>query len=99
MIAGSPFENYCWTFGLKVKRGKLVRDPAVTAKIVKSRVLAGGRLSFGKWIFPVIANMAENDVIDQLVLLQPMATPASQVYYMDASRPTVLVCSNPSNSA
>ena len=62
-----------------------MRDPAVTAKIVKSRVLAGGRLSFGKWIFPVIANMAENDVIDQLVLLQPMATPASQVYYMDAS--------------
>ncbi len=28
--------------------------------------------TFDKWIFPVIANMSENDVIDQLVALQPM---------------------------
>ena len=39
--------------------------------------------TFDKWIFPVIANMAENDVIDQLVSLQPMAGPVSQVVYMD----------------
>ena len=31
--------------------------------------------TFDKWIFPVIANMSENDVIDQLVALQPMAGP------------------------
>jgi hypothetical protein len=39
--------------------------------------------SFDKWIFPVIANMAENDVIDQIVALQPMSGPTSQVVYMD----------------
>jgi len=39
--------------------------------------------SFDKWIFPVISNMSENDVIDQLVALQPMAGPTSQIVYMD----------------
>ena len=39
--------------------------------------------TFDKWIFPVIANMSENDVIDQLVALQPMAGPVSQIVYMD----------------
>jgi len=39
--------------------------------------------TFDKWIFPVISNMSENDVIDQLVSLQPMAGPVSQVVYMD----------------
>jgi len=39
--------------------------------------------TFDKWIFPVIANMSENDVIDQLVAVQPMAGPVSQIVYMD----------------
>lgn len=39
--------------------------------------------TFDKWIFPVIANMSENDVIDQLVAIQPMAGPVSQIVYMD----------------
>ncbi len=39
--------------------------------------------TFDKWIFPVIANMSENDVIDQLVTLQPMAGPVSQIVYLD----------------
>lgn len=39
--------------------------------------------TFDKWIFPVIANMSENDVIDQLVSLQPMAGPVSQIVYLD----------------
>ena len=39
--------------------------------------------TFDKWIFPVIANMSENDVIDQLIALQPMAGPVSQIVYMD----------------
>ena len=39
--------------------------------------------TFDKWIFPVIANMAENDTIDQMVSLQPMAGPTSQIVYMD----------------
>jgi hypothetical protein len=39
--------------------------------------------TFDKWIFPVIANMSENDVIDQLVALQPMAGPVSQIVYVD----------------
>jgi hypothetical protein len=39
--------------------------------------------TFDKWIFPVIANMAENEVIDQMVALQPMAGPVSQIVYMD----------------
>lgn len=39
--------------------------------------------TFDKWIFPVISNMAENDVIDQLVSLQPMAGPVSQIVYLD----------------
>ena len=39
--------------------------------------------TFDKWIFPVVANMSENDVIDQLVALQPMAGPVSQIVYMD----------------
>jgi len=39
--------------------------------------------TFDKWIFPVISNMAENDVIDQLVALQPMAGPTSQIVYLD----------------
>jgi hypothetical protein len=37
--------------------------------------------TFDKWIFPIIANMPENDVIDQLVALQPMASPVSQIVY------------------
>jgi hypothetical protein len=39
--------------------------------------------SFDKWIFPVISSMVENDVIDQLVAVQPMPGPTSQVVYMD----------------
>jgi hypothetical protein len=39
--------------------------------------------TFDKWIFPVIANMSENDVIDQLVALQPMPGPVSQIVYMN----------------
>jgi Major capsid protein Gp23 len=39
--------------------------------------------TFDKWIFPILANMVENDVIDQLVALQPMPGPVSQVVYMD----------------
>ena len=39
--------------------------------------------TFDKWIFPIIANMSENDVIDQLIALQPMAGPVSQIVYMD----------------
>jgi hypothetical protein len=39
--------------------------------------------SFDKWIFPVISNMAENDVIDQVVAVQPMPGPTSQIVYMD----------------
>lgn len=39
--------------------------------------------TFDKWIFPVISNMSENDVIDQLVALQPMAGPVSQIVYLD----------------
>lgn len=39
--------------------------------------------SFDKWIFPVISNMVENDVIDQLVAVQPMPGPTSQIVYMD----------------
>jgi hypothetical protein len=39
--------------------------------------------TFDKWIFPIVANMSENDVIDQLVALQPMAGPVSQIVYMD----------------
>lgn len=39
--------------------------------------------TFDKWIFPVLANMSENDVIDQLVALQPMPGPVSQIVYLD----------------
>ncbi len=39
--------------------------------------------TFDKWIFPIIANMSENDVIDQLIALQPMAGPVSQIVFMD----------------
>ena len=39
--------------------------------------------SFDKWIFPVISNMAENDIIDQLVAVQPMPGPTSQIVFMD----------------
>lgn len=39
--------------------------------------------TFDKWIFPIIANMTENDVIDQLVSMQPMAGPVSQIVYLD----------------
>ena len=39
--------------------------------------------SFDKWIFPVVANMSENDQIDQLVSIQPMPGPTSQIAYMD----------------
>ena len=39
--------------------------------------------TFDKWIFPVISNLAENDVIDQLVALQPMAGPVSQIVFLD----------------
>jgi hypothetical protein len=39
--------------------------------------------TFDKWIFPVIANMTENDVLDQMVAIQPMAGPVSQIVYLD----------------
>ena len=39
--------------------------------------------TFDKWIFPIIANMSENDTIDEMVSLQPMAGPTSQIVYMD----------------
>lgn len=39
--------------------------------------------TFDKWIFPVVANMSENDVIDQLVAQQPMAGPVSQIVFLD----------------
>jgi hypothetical protein len=39
--------------------------------------------SFDKWIFPVISNLSENDIIDQVVAVQPMPGPTSQIVYMD----------------
>lgn len=39
--------------------------------------------TFDKWIFPVISNLVENDVIDQLVAEQPMAGPVSQIVFLD----------------
>jgi len=40
---------------------------------------------FSRWIFPVIRNMSENDVIGQLVALQPMQEPApSKIFYLDS---------------
>ncbi len=39
--------------------------------------------TFDKWIFPVISNMTENDIIDQLVAVQPMPGPTSNIVYMD----------------
>jgi|OpeIllAssembly_1097287.scaffolds.fasta_scaffold220828_2 hypothetical protein len=38
---------------------------------------------FDKWIFPVIANMPQHNLMEQLVAVQPMAQPAPQVMYMD----------------
>lgn len=42
-----------------------------------------GNGSFGKWVFPVIANMPEVDIMQALVQVQPMQVPAAQVFYMD----------------
>ncbi len=39
--------------------------------------------SADRWIFPLVSNMAENDIIDQLVSVQPMPGPQSQLVYMD----------------
>lgn len=40
--------------------------------------------SFAKWVFPAIANMAgDQNFIEQLVAVQPMAAPAPQIMYMD----------------
>jgi hypothetical protein len=39
--------------------------------------------SFAKWVFPVIANMPEVDIMQALVSIQPMQVPAAQVFYMD----------------
>lgn len=38
---------------------------------------------FDRWIFPVIANMSETDVIDQLITIQPMSVPSGELLYMD----------------
>ena len=38
---------------------------------------------FDKWIFPVIANMQPNGLMEQLVAVQPMQAPVPQVLYMD----------------
>lgn len=66
---------------------------AITAVLLENCRSRFGRLdevtrtsslgTFDKWIFPVIANMSENDVIDQMVAVQPMAGPVSQIVYMD----------------
>lgn len=41
------------------------------------------KLRFDKWIFPVIANMPQANLMEQLVAVQPMQHPAPQVMYMD----------------
>ena len=38
---------------------------------------------FANFIFPVIANMPQQGLMEQLVAVQPMAQPAPQVLYMD----------------
>lgn len=38
---------------------------------------------FANFIFPVIRNMPEQDLVEQLVAVQPMAQPDAQVMYMD----------------
>lgn len=70
-----------------------VHKQAVAAIMLENCRTKWGRLSestrtsslgtFDKWIFPVVSNMVENDVIDQLVALQPMAGPVSQIVYLD----------------
>lgn len=40
-------------------------------------------IHFDKWIFPVIANMPQHNLMEQLVAVQPMQMPAPQVLYMD----------------
>lgn len=39
--------------------------------------------AFSKFTFPVIRNMGETGLVEQLVPVQPMNQPAAQVFYMD----------------
>lgn len=39
--------------------------------------------NFSKWIFPIIRNMGDLDVIDELVSVQPMTAPIEGVMFMD----------------
>lgn len=38
---------------------------------------------FAKFMFPIIRNMAQHDLIGALLPVQPMALPAGQMFYMD----------------
>lgn len=49
----------------------------------KGRTIEEFRNDFPKWIFPVISNMAEFDVIDALVSVQPMSAPSNTLMFMD----------------
>lgn len=42
-----------------------------------------GSLRFDKWIFPVIANMPTENLMEQLIAVQPMQAPPPQLLYMD----------------
>lgn len=39
--------------------------------------------SFDKWVFPVIRNMPSTDCLTELISVQPMTGPSSEIVYMD----------------
>ena len=45
---------------------------------------------FSRWMFPVIGRMAQQDLIQQLVQVQPMALPSARAFYMDFVGPASL---------
>jgi hypothetical protein len=72
--------------GLVIATGPQIFIPKIIKPVWKPLPILpphGSLGSFDRWIFPIIANMSETDVIDQLVQVQPMNQPTGAALYMD----------------
>jgi|PlaIllAssembly_1097288.scaffolds.fasta_scaffold632749_2 hypothetical protein len=70
--------------GLVIATGPTIFIPKIIKPVWKPLVVPRASIgNFDRWIFPIIANMSETDVIDQLVKVQPMSLPTGATFYMD----------------
>jgi hypothetical protein len=83
-----------WMAGIFQRDGYKLKHSRWWKLCDRCRLKLSGRddlYGFSRFVFPVIRNVAQPDLLEQLISLQPMVQPNPQVFYMDFAHEAVRV--------